>query len=191
MRWLVFVERKKHGSLLIQNRSILNHSAMLALAAIVHSKNMHLDNSTSTREDIEDEINMLDPDDKRSIPKKKQQVMESGPQMNKSLKRKRFVYYTKKLPRFLRNQPNGNLFRAKTLGMEIRELTHNEYNDLFGSESGGRSEPPPGLAPPDPGNSLWVSTLCSCKDNLGVETHCVLTVFAPFSRRYHKVGPVE
>lgn len=42
--------------------------------------------------------------------------------------RKRFVYYTKKLPRFLRNQPSGNLFRAMSLGTEIMELSPQEYS---------------------------------------------------------------
>jgi 1-aminocyclopropane-1-carboxylate deaminase/D-cysteine desulfhydrase-like pyridoxal-dependent ACC family enzyme len=42
-----------------------------------------------------------------------------------------FVYYTKRLPRFLRNQPSGNLYRAQTLGMELVELSHQEYSDLF------------------------------------------------------------
>lgn len=43
-------------------------------------------------------------------------------------KQKRFVYYTRKLPRFLRSQPTGNLYRAMSLGTEIRELSRYEYN---------------------------------------------------------------
>ena len=70
--------------------------------------------------------------------------------------RKRFVYYTKKLPRFLRSQPSGNLFRAQCLGMELCELSHNEYQRLFGGDWGGRTEPPPSLAAPVPTKSLWV-----------------------------------
>lgn len=77
---------------------------------------------------------------------------------------KRFVYYTKKLPRFLRNQPSGNLFRAKSLGMEIVELSQEEYASLFGGDYGGSPTPPIGLHPPLEGDSLWVrfhSTIAS------------------------------
>lgn len=73
---------------------------------------------------------------------------------------KRFVYYTKKLPRFLRNQPSGNFFRAQTLGMELVELSAQEYGNLFGSEWGGPTEAPPAIDPPVPGDSLWVRTFC-------------------------------
>jgi len=45
--------------------------------------------------------------------------------------RKRFVYYTKKLPRFLRKSPSGNLFRATSLGTEMVELSHEEYNGPY------------------------------------------------------------
>jgi 1-aminocyclopropane-1-carboxylate deaminase len=72
--------------------------------------------------------------------------------------RKRFVYYTKNLPRFLKNQPSGNLFRATALGMELVEVTPQEYNQIFGGDnsSGGPPRAPPGLEPPVPGNSLFV-----------------------------------
>jgi len=40
---------------------------------------------------------------------------------------KRFVYYTKKLPKFLRKTPSGNLFRAQLLGMELVEVSPAEY----------------------------------------------------------------
>lgn len=69
---------------------------------------------------------------------------------------KRFVYYTKKLPRFLRKQPSGNLFRAKSLGMEVVELSQEEYVNLFGGDFGGSPTPPPGLAPPLESDSIWV-----------------------------------
>ena len=69
----------------------------------------------------------------------------------------RFVYYTKKLPRFLRNQPSGNLFRATSLGMELKELSPQEYQHIFGSDWGGSATPPIGLAQPCPeGGSLWI-----------------------------------
>ena len=67
----------------------------------------------------------------------------------------RLVYYTKKLPRLLKNQPNGNLFRALSLGMELRELTHPEYKDWFGGDFGGQPAPPAALAPPDP-DAVWI-----------------------------------
>ncbi len=67
----------------------------------------------------------------------------------------RFVYYTKTLPRFLRKQASGNLFRALTLGMEIVELTPKQYQDFFDSDWGGSDTPPLGLTPPNT-NSLWV-----------------------------------
>lgn len=67
----------------------------------------------------------------------------------------RFVYYTKKLPRFLRKQASGNLFRALTLGMELVEISPKDYQDLFGSDWGGSALPPPNLAPPTT-NSLWI-----------------------------------
>jgi len=116
-------------------------NAMVALAAIVHSKNY---------ETRSEEMNTAD------------ETSGAGPQTDsqpslKDAAKKRFVYYTKNLPRFLRNQPNGNLYRAQTLGMELVELTHAEYNNLFGSETGGRPEPPADLAPPVSGDSLWVS----------------------------------
>jgi 1-aminocyclopropane-1-carboxylate deaminase/D-cysteine desulfhydrase-like pyridoxal-dependent ACC family enzyme len=70
----------------------------------------------------------------------------------------RFVYYTKKLPRFLRKQPSGNFFRALSLGMELVEVSREEYGNLFehrtgGYEGGGR--PPMGLKAPLL-DSLWV-----------------------------------
>jgi 1-aminocyclopropane-1-carboxylate deaminase len=71
-------------------------------------------------------------------------------------KRKRFVYYTKKLPRFLKNQPSGNLFRALSLGMELQQLSPLHYSDMFGGDFGGNAEPPVGLAPPVVGDSVWV-----------------------------------
>jgi len=44
-----------------------------------------------------------------------------------SSEQKRFVYYTKKLPKFLRKTPSGNLFRAQLLGMELVEVSPAEY----------------------------------------------------------------
>ena len=80
----------------------------------------------------------------------------------------RFVYYTKKLPRFLRQQPSGNLFRAQALGMELVELDHQEYAYLF---SGGilhnspivqqQQQPPPTLVPPQNG-AVWIPQGGAC-----------------------------
>lgn len=76
--------------------------------------------------------------------------------------RKRFVYYTKKLPKFLRNQPSGNLFRATSLGMELIELSPQDYNAVFGGDWGGNVDAPPSLHPPVPGKSIWVPQGGAC-----------------------------
>jgi len=68
----------------------------------------------------------------------------------------RFVYYTKTLPRFLKKTPSGNFFRAQQLGMELRELSVTEYNEMFGGDFGGSQEAPPALDTSDQGDSLWV-----------------------------------
>lgn len=105
-------------------------NAMLALAAIVHFQNLQAEAGDN-----------------------------SEPKAKNTRPLKRFVYYTKTLPRFLRNQPNGNLFRAQALGMELVELSPQEYAILFGGEWGGPTEPPP-MDPPVPGDSLWVCFCC-------------------------------
>lgn len=71
-------------------------------------------------------------------------------------RRRRFVYYTKKLPRFLRNQPSGNLYRAMSLGIEIIELPSQEYENSFGSTNGGSDEAPQHIQPPVVGDSLFI-----------------------------------
>ena len=109
-------------------------NAMLALAAVVNYKNRQL--TEGTTENLND----------ASL------ASEDPPES-----KKRFRYYTKKLPRFLRNQPSGNFFRAQMLGMELMELSPTEYRELFESD-GGRPDPPSGLDPPVPGDSLWVCT---------------------------------
>jgi hypothetical protein len=106
-------------------------NAMLALAAIVHFQNQQAEECDDSK-----------PKTENTLPLKK-----------------RFVYYTKTLPRFLRKQPNGNLFRAQALGMELVELSPKEYASLFGGEWGGPTEPPP-IDPPVPGDSLWVCFCC-------------------------------
>ena len=112
-------------------------NAMLALAAVVHFHNEMVEASNSSSIS-KDDVTL---DNRKS----------------------RFVYFTKKLPRFLRSQPNGNLFRAMSLGMELQEMSSEEYNHLFGGDSGGRVEPPPGLIPPIPQQqSLWIPQGGSC-----------------------------
>lgn len=69
----------------------------------------------------------------------------------------RFVYYTKKLPRFLQKQSSGNLFRATSLGMELHEVSQEDYQNWFGNEWGGTASPPLGLPPPSSSStSLWI-----------------------------------
>lgn len=90
-------------------------------------------------------------------------VSYGGPQSNSMLalaavahsKQSRFVYYTKHLPNFLKRHPTGNLFRAQSLGMELRELSAAVYQNKFGSFWGGSSEPPVGMEAPD-ADSLWI-----------------------------------
>lgn len=131
-------------------------NAMVALAAIVHSKtNRAHQQETACASSDESTL---------------------SPQTDDSSTRKRFVYYTKTLPRFLRQQPSGNLFRAQTLGVELIELSHAEYDKLFGSESGGRSEPPADLDPPVAGDSLWVSVGCIRRAVMELTARAVLSL---------------
>ena len=121
-------------------------NSMLALAAVANFKNREL-LGQGTLEDSRDDEALLDGEvDKDDSPTNKLELPV------------RFVYYTKKLPRFLRKQPNGNFFRAVSLGMELVEVSREEYGDLFehrsdGSEGAGK--PPMGLEAPCP-ESLWV-----------------------------------
>jgi 1-aminocyclopropane-1-carboxylate deaminase/D-cysteine desulfhydrase-like pyridoxal-dependent ACC family enzyme len=123
-------------------------NSMLALAAVANFKNREL-LGPGTLEDSRDEEPHLDVDSEDN---------EEDSPTNRLELPVRFVYYTKKLPRFLRKQPNGNFFRAISLGMELVEVSREEYGDLFehrsdGSE--GTGKPPMGLEAPCP-DSLWV-----------------------------------
>lgn len=80
-----------------------------------------------------------------------------------TIPKKRFIYYTKTLPRYLRKNPNGNLLRAMSLGMEIRTVSHEEYNNLFGGLYGGSVMAPADLDPPIEGRSLWIPQGGACK----------------------------
>lgn len=153
-------------------------NAMLALAAIVNAKNVKL-TGVKVEEEISDEIetdNWLHSDDDEEIGEEGD--LENDDDVEdfqgyvseeiKSLKnRKRFVYYTKKLPRYLRKQPSGNLLRALSLGMEIKELSNDEYKELFGGEDGGSSTPPSAIDAPVPMSSLWLPQGGAC----GVAKH--------------------
>ncbi|GMH69335.1 hypothetical protein TL16_g05133 [Triparma laevis f. inornata] len=62
-----------------------------------------------------------------------------------------FTYYCKKLPRWLKNNPSGNYLRSKSLGMQVIQLSNEEYNNKF-------SITPTNIPPFDPPTSkaLWV-----------------------------------
>jgi 1-aminocyclopropane-1-carboxylate deaminase len=120
-------------------------NAMLALAAIVNFRNQQ-----------QESVEPIDLRSSDSANGSKEPTIERS--------RYRFVYYTKKLPRFLRSQPSGNLFRAKILGMELVELAHDEYDRLFGGDYGGNANPPSSLLPPVPGGkSLYVPQGGACE----------------------------
>jgi 1-aminocyclopropane-1-carboxylate deaminase len=74
----------------------------------------------------------------------------------------RFVYYTRTLPRFLKRQPTGNLYRALSLGMELIQVSSQEYHYLFGSDWGGSDDPPVTLDPPVFGDSVWIPQGGAC-----------------------------
>ena len=118
-------------------------NAMLALAAVVQSKNAEvtaagITNDTQYGEEMSE---------------------DESEQQESALREKRFVYFTKKLPRFLKKNPSGNFFRAKALGMEVIELSNDDYNHLFGGDSGGKPDAPADLPAPWIGDSVWVSSV--------------------------------
>jgi len=169
-------------------------NAMVALAAIVQSKNVELaqeqdrrlrkENAGSDDSNINDyEIssdgwitlddqldsnlknNFNDDDDDdddndNEFNMLNENMEDSVDDQKPSIKRKRFLYYTKNLPRFLRNQPNGNLLRALTLGMEMIQVKNDVYNEMFGGQDGGSAIAP--IDAPVPGNSLWVPQGGAC-----------------------------
>ena len=100
-------------------------NAMLALAAIVNYKNRELQQQS------------------RQQQQQKHQDSSSSSSNETKKNKIRFVYYTKKLPKFLRQSPSGNYYRAITLGMELIEVTNDEYNNLFVNDWGGNPTPPP------------------------------------------------
>lgn len=150
-------------------------NAMVALAAVVHFQNQKAieaasSNTTTNNDPIQEGGEDEEDEDSNALP-------SATPPL------KRFVYYTKKLPKFLRNQPSGNLFRAQTLGMELIELSQEEYGTLFGGEYGGPIGPPPALDPPVPGDSIWVREIVL---QLYGETH--LCVHCWLGNKHLKIG---
>ena len=162
-------------------------NAMVALAAIVSSKNAELSGNALGPDDWqgpslgskdgEDMFWQLDvSDDEASNGQSKdggsnKQSSKEGQSSsshsatsdtNETVPKKRFIYYTKTMPRYLRKYPNGNLLRAQTLGMEIRTVPHDEYNQLFGGLNGGSVMAPADLDPPVPGKSLWIPQGGAC-----------------------------
>ena len=166
-------------------------NAMVAIAAIVNARNVELAGGR-IEEDLMDEIesggwlklddddddDADDDDDDDEDDNKNDEVDYAGEdsmmkdddhgddalhQSQQGMKRKkRFVYYAKKLPRYLRKQPNGNLLRALSLGMEIVEISNGRYKDIFGGEEGGSAIAPLDIEPPVPMKSLWVPQGGAC-----------------------------
>ncbi len=166
-------------------------NAMLALAAIVNAKNINM-RRDGTKEDIPNEIendiwmtrddtesdsdNDIDGvDGEKNMDGDETDTDSSDSDLDSGSlsipistggsndKKKRFVYYTKKIPRYLRKQPNGNFLRALSLGMELMEISNDEYKELFGGEEGGSATPPQDIDPPLPNKqSLWVPQGGAC-----------------------------
>lgn len=129
-------------------------NAMVALAAIVSSKNAELtvgesnnSSNSSNGEQIDlqngmvgdlfweldvldDEIQLRrkDEDDggytKLPSTNKSQASSSTTTPESTDVPKKRFIYYTKPIPRYLRKNPSGNLLRAVSLGCEIRYGTY-------------------------------------------------------------------
>ena len=161
-------------------------NAMVALAAIVSSKNTELtgkEQPIPNLDEIEDllwQLDVLEEDvEEEEVSNKKNNhgrnratnassTLSSSPTVsledNTSAQppKKRFIYYTKTLPRYLRKNPNGNLLRAISLGMEIRTVSHEEYNSLFKGLHGGSVMAPADLDPPVEGKSLWIPQGGAC-----------------------------
>jgi len=64
-----------------------------------------------------------------------------------------FTYYTKTLARFLKSNPSGNLLRARALGANIVEVSHEQYSEMFGRQEGwgDECEAPQGIDIPSDG----------------------------------------
>jgi len=169
-------------------------NAMVALAAIVCSKNQQLkslkrNNNNNTGSDNSrdrtESDNHLDAieDDIRIQARENEDFVEflsndevaaaaadsvalddarSSKSSQQQQSKKRFIYYTKTIPRYLKNNPNGNFLRALALGMEIRTLPPDTYTQLFGGLHGGSVMAPADLEIPVPGKSLWMPQGGAC-----------------------------
>jgi len=160
-------------------------NAMVALAAIVSSKNAELAGKSLGSEDddwqqpsleqgkegkdmfwqldvSEEDIGNGKEEDRSKNASKKSQSSSTEATTTTNSPKKRFIYYTKTIPRYLRKNPNGNLLRSLALGMEIRSVSHEEYNQLFGGLNGGSVLAPADLDPPVPGRSLWIPQGGAC-----------------------------
>jgi len=129
-------------------------NSMLALAAVANYKNRELqllsgdnaiDNTNDDDDDDDDDADDEDDDNDNN---------DNINRTNTTLP-VRFVYYTKKLPRFLRKQPNGNFFRALSLGMELVEVSQEEYASMFDHTADIELDGIPPIDAPC-NNSLWV-----------------------------------
>lgn len=159
-------------------------NAMVALAAIVSSKNAELmkdeeqddddiiiDNLVEEGDDLfwQLDVESEEEDDDEATTQiedtssSDETIDDDGDDKTSTIPKKRFIYYTKNLPRYLRKNPNGNLLRAMSLGMEIRTVSHEEYNNLFGGLHGGSVMAPADLDPPVEGQSLWIPQGGACR----------------------------
>lgn len=82
-------------------------------------------------------------------------VASKNRQITEGETKKRFVYYTKQLPKFLRQNPVGNFYRAKSLDTDFMPISNDQYRQCFGGDSGGSTDAPAGLDPPGP-DSAWI-----------------------------------
>lgn len=156
-------------------------NAMVALAAIVSSKNAELGGvsmeeyeAADRNEGARDMFWQLDVSDENGGDVSNETTSDGEDALieledassvigaTQQMPKKRFIYYTKSLPRYLRKNPNGNMLRALALGMEIRTVPHEEYKRLFGGLHGGSVMAPADLDPPVPGRSLWLPQGGAC-----------------------------
>jgi hypothetical protein len=129
-------------------------NAMVALAAIVSSKNAQLREkhddvggaATETGDKfweldvLDDEIQLRRKDEEDYDKEEEEEEEEEEESFSEKIlepaavPQKRFIYYTKPIPRYLRKNPSGNLLRALALGMEIRCVISKQgyqYSALF------------------------------------------------------------
>ncbi|KAL3758710.1 hypothetical protein ACHAWU_001437 [Discostella pseudostelligera] len=151
-------------------------NAMVALAATVSSKNTELtlglgdddwltSSEGDTRNNMLSQLDLAEEEDEGDGQNNDgyEPSSTNNAQTSSDVHKKRFIYYTKPMPRYLKKNPNGNLLRAMALDMEVRTLSHDEYTNLFGGLHGGSVLAPADLEPPVPGRSLWVPQGGACR----------------------------